>query len=565
MKKFTALRGLRNQGIEVDDLFDPSEPDPEVADKKRALLNKMSVEDVISHYRQKVLSVAVNFSYKSGRESLKAGGQDLLDQVESWKETPSFGLSYASNYLTTVAMGMRPRRFNISSAGTGVGKSRLSIANICHTFAPKYYDLNTNTWVNNPNGSQNAALYIGTEMELVSEIEPIMLAYMSGVPEPHILMGQYEAGEEERVKEAIKILTEEGKIWLEYVPDYDAATLENIIEEHVDLHGVKHVFFDYIHTTTQLISEYQQAASARIQIREDQVLGDLSRRLKDMTRKFDVCIESWTQVSGDFKNEANRDQTIIRGSKAVADKIDLGSITSEPTQKEYKLIENYLKHSFNQKIPNRVISVYKNRGGRYNRVKIWLYVDYNTMRVHDLFVTDYNYKLIDIPQTYTEIIEDQKVRITTDKADVISAYKAADVSDIVDDSYDEYYENPYESDNEESVLKNGRALAEMLAKVEAEKEANLTQDDDELEATAPVKAPEINPVKDEFGAPNRQSSKVGAKFSVVEDDITGETEIVTNNDWDEEEPLPKSKKNVIVNNNMGIDDLLGVLDAIETN
>ena len=122
MKKFTALRGLRNQGIEVDDLFDPSEPDPEVADKKRALLNKMSVEDVISHYRQKVLSVAVNFSYKSGRESLKAGGQDLLDQVESWKETPSFGLSYASNYLTTVAMGMRPRRFNISSAGTGVGK-----------------------------------------------------------------------------------------------------------------------------------------------------------------------------------------------------------------------------------------------------------------------------------------------------------------------------------------------------------------------------------------------------------------------------------------------------------
>lgn len=243
----------------------------------------------------------------------------------------------------------------------------------------------------------------------------------------------------------------------------------------------------------------------------------------------------------------------------------MGSITSEPTQKEYKLIENYLKHSFNQKIPNRVISVYKNRGGRYNRVKIWLYVDYNTMRVHDLFVTDYNYKLIDIPQTYTEIIEDQKVRITTDKADVISAYKAADVSDIVDDSYDEYYENPYESDNEESVLKNGRALAEMLAKVEAEKEANLTQDDDELEVIVPVKAPEINPAKDEFGAPNRQSSKVGAKFSVVEDDITGETEIVTNNDWDEEEPLPKSKKNVIVNNSMNLDDLLNVLDGYERN
>ena len=24
---------------------------------------------------------------------------------------------------------------------------------------------------------------------------------------------------------------------------------------------------------------------------------------------------------------------------------------------------------------------------------VWVYIDYSTMRVHDLFVTDYNYKL----------------------------------------------------------------------------------------------------------------------------------------------------------------------------
>lgn len=34
--------------------------------------------------------------------------------------------------------------------------------------------------------------------------------------------------------------------------------------------------------------------------------------------------------------------------------------------------------------------MYKNRGGKYNNIKIWLNVDYDTMRVHDAFVTDYN-------------------------------------------------------------------------------------------------------------------------------------------------------------------------------
>ena len=97
------------------------------------------------------------------------------------------------------------------------------------------------------------------------------------------------------------------------------ATLENVIEQHVLQHNVRHVFFDYIHITTDLIGEYQYNAKAKMQIREDQVLANLGLKLKELTRKYDISIDSWTQVSGDFKNSANQDQTIIRGSKALAD------------------------------------------------------------------------------------------------------------------------------------------------------------------------------------------------------------------------------------------------------
>ena len=154
-------------------------------------------------------------------------------------------------------------------------------------------------------------------MELIEEIEPILWAYIAKVPEEHITQNLYEPGEEARVDEAIRILDEEANIWLEYVPDYNIELLEAVIEEHVTKHHINHVFFDYIHTTTDLISEYQSQAKAKMQVREDQVLGNLSNKLKEMCRKYNISIDTWTQVTGDFKNENNRDQTIVRGRRKV--------------------------------------------------------------------------------------------------------------------------------------------------------------------------------------------------------------------------------------------------------
>lgn len=449
MRKYTILRELVKEGTNVSEFFDPDEVDSEVIDEKRIFFEDSTADDILSFYRKKLLVINEQFSNRNTRESLKAGGDVLRKQKEEWKKGTAYGLSYASDFFTTVTYGMRKKRFNLCSASSGTGKTRLSCANLCKSFVPKYYK--NGKWLENPHGTQNGVLYIGTEMELVEEIEPILLAYIADVPEKHITEGKYEEGEEERVDIAIDIL-DNSMIYLEYVPDYDISTLEKVIDFHVTEHKIGSVIFDYIHTTTDLLSEYQNNSKIKMTVREDQVLSNLGLKLKDLCRKFNISIDSWTQVTGDFKNEANYDQTIIRGAKALADKIDCGAIVSRPTKKELKLLEPILRSSvhMNKPKPNICYSIYKNRGGKYNKIKIWLYVDYDTMRVHDQFCTDYDYNIITIPQTYIEIDEDQKINIVNEKKLLTRNLNEATIimNQIEDDEI-------YIDDLENNLLENG--------------------------------------------------------------------------------------------------------------
>lgn len=403
LKKFSLLRNYAENGISVDEFFDPDEIDPTTIEKQRRLLDEYTLQDIINYYKKKHSKIIAPFLNTEGRDSKKAGVGGH-EQKEKWKQDTAWGIGYSSAYLTTALHGIRKRRFNVKSAGTGVGKTRTSIADIGYACSPYYYDKSLGKWCENPNGKLNGSLYIGTEMELLEEIDPILWAYISDVPQDHIEFNLYEEGEEERVDKAIDILEHEANIWFEYVPEYDANTLEEIIEMHKLEHNIEYVWFDYISATVELNSEYAAESKTKMVVREDQVLANLSKKLKNFTRKFDVSIDSFTQVAGDFKNEANRDQTIVRGAKSIIDKADGAMIAMPPTEKELKKIEPITRKLINKPTPNLVYSLYKNRGGKWNKIKIWLYIDYSTMRVHDLFVTDYEYKLIkDIEKTYIDI------------------------------------------------------------------------------------------------------------------------------------------------------------------
>lgn len=407
LKKFSLLRSYVEYGISVEEFFDPDEINPEVIEKQRKQLDEYTIQDIINHYKKKHSRVIAPFLNTEGQDSKKAGVGGH-EQKEKWKQDTAWGIGYASAYLTTALHGIRKRRFNIKSAGTGVGKTRTSIADIGYACSPYYYDKSLDKWCENPNGKSNGGLYIGTEMELLEEIDPILWAYIADVPQDHIEFNLYEDGEEERVDKAIDILEHEANIWFEYVPEYDANTLEEIIETHKLEHDIEYVWFDYISATVELNSEYAAESKTKMVVREDQVLANLSKKLKNFTRKFDVSIDSFTQVTGDFKNEANRDQTIVRGAKAIIDKADGAMIAMPPTEKELKKIEPITRELINKPTPNLVYSLYKNRGGKWNKIKIWLYIDYSTMRVHDLFVTDYEYKLIkDMEKTYIDVNDEE--------------------------------------------------------------------------------------------------------------------------------------------------------------
>lgn len=403
LKKFSLLRSYVENGISVEEFFDPDEVNPTVIEKQRKQLDDYTLQDIINHYKKKHSKVIAPFLNSEGRDSKKAGVGGH-EQKEKWKQDTAWGIGYSSAYVTTALHGIRKRRFNVKSAGTGVGKTRTSIADIGYACSPYYYDKSLGKWCENPNGKLNGSLYIGTEMELLEEIDPILWAYIADVPQDHIEFNLYEDGEEERVDKAIDILEHEANIWFEYVPEYDANTLEEIIETHKLEHNIEYVWFDYISATVELNSEYAAESKTKMVVREDQVLANLSKKLKNFTRKFDVSIDSFTQVAGDFKNEANRDQTIVRGAKSIIDKADGAMIAMPPTEKELKKIEPITRELINKPAPNLVYSLYKNRGGKWNKIKIWLYIEYSTMRVYDLFVTDYEYKLIkDIEKTYIDI------------------------------------------------------------------------------------------------------------------------------------------------------------------
>lgn len=403
LKKFSLLRSYAENGIDVSDFFDPNEIEPVTIESQRKMLDDYSIQDIINHFKKKHSKIIAPFLNAEGRDSKKAGVGGH-EQKDKWKNDTAWGLGYSSAYLTTILHGIRKKRFNVKSAGTGIGKTRTSIADIGYACSPYYYDSKLKKWCKNPNGINNGALYIGTEMELLEEIDPILWAYISDVPQDHIEFNLYETGEEERVDKAIDILAHEANIWFEYVPEYDANTLSEVIEHHKLEHNIGYVWFDYISATVELNSEYAAESKTKMVVREDQVLSNLSKKLKNFSREFDVSIDSFTQVTGDFKNEFNRDQTIVRGAKSIIDKCDGAMIAMPPSDKELKKIEPILRELLNRPTPNLVYSLYKNRGGKWNKIKIWLYIDYGTMRTHDLFVTDYEYRLIkDIEKTYINV------------------------------------------------------------------------------------------------------------------------------------------------------------------
>lgn len=403
LKKASLLNRLYQQGFDISDYWDPSIVAMTEAERTQTKFDTVTLEEILDDYEIKLGNIKDAFGDAQGRHGVQAGTK-MKELKEELKAKPEIGAPMNSAKMTTICRGRRLKKFYLKVAPSGCGKTRLSLADACLVSIPKRFDLERKRWVKT--GCQEPTLFITTELE-IEEVQTMIQAYVSGVPEEHILDGKYEPGEEARVDKAISVI-QDAPLWIEHVPDFNVDDIENIIKEHKLKHQIAYCFFDYIFTSIKILTEVATKARG-VKLREDNVLVMFSDRLKGICNKLNVHIDTSTQVSGDWKNAKDPDASLIRGAKGIADKVDVGYVVLEPTPKDLEAVKSILAangQAFGQK-PNLVFHVFKLRRGKLNHVKVFVHFDFSTLRTTDMFVTDRNYQLLSVDNTSVEMLLDQ--------------------------------------------------------------------------------------------------------------------------------------------------------------
>ena len=389
LKKMSLLRAYDNYGIDVSDIYDPDNIlDVKKKQLQEDILDNSTLEEIAQKVDMKIDKIRLEYVDDAFGQASQAG-EGIMVLIDKFKESPEVGVPMYGPLINTVTRGARLKKFYLRSAATGVGKTRSMIADCCYIGCNRIYDESFG-WIKN--GTAEPCLYITTEQEL-EEIQTMMLAFLSNVQEDHILNGEYDGDEEDRVREAARILAE-SPIYIEELPDFSLQDVENTIKKNLRDHDVKYVFHDYIHTSLKILEEITKR-SGGVKLREDNILFMLSNKLKDICNQYGVFIMSATQLNGDYVDSKTPDQNLLRGAKSIADKVDYGSILLNVQDDDLISLEKILSTKLFD-TPTIKMSVYKNRRGRYKGVILWCKADLGTCRIIPMFCTTYAYELVPI-------------------------------------------------------------------------------------------------------------------------------------------------------------------------
>ena len=398
MRKMTILRMYDNLGMDLSWLYDPDNIlDSRKKEAQEEWLDHVTPSEIVNKIDEKIDVIRAKFvDNDDGIGSFKAG-DGIEELIVSFETVPDVGVQLYGNYINTITRGARLGKFYLRSAPTGVGKSRSMIADACYIGCDWFYDEQFG-W--RKNGKAFPTLFIGTEQDK-AEIQTMMLAFLSNVNEEHILTGRYENDERERVMRAAKVI-KESPLYIEVLPDFNLQDVENTIKRNIREKGVQYVFHDYIHTSIKILEEISRRAG-KVTLREDNILFLLSARIKDICVKYNVFIMSATQLNGDYQDSKTPDQNLLRGAKAIADKIDAGMIMLETTANDIESLKTIINSGL--PVPTVKISVYKNRRGRWKNIWLWCVEDRGTCKITPVFVTKMNYELVEIQDTQIKFKE----------------------------------------------------------------------------------------------------------------------------------------------------------------
>ena len=321
IKKYSLLRRLKKEKYDISEFYldDKDIDDPLKAVEIQEHFDDSSLEDILD---------AVESRYNVIRSEFLNGGrakgdpaEGIFQLISNLQEKPIMGPSLEGKIFSTACRGAREGCLFLKSSPSSVGKSRTSVFDACHVCYPIRWSEEQQCFIKEVDNKgeerqPRKVLFIVTEMDK-GELQTIMLAYLSGVDEDHILTGRYEFGERSRVYFAAKIIQDySGYFIIEEISEPNLTNVEATIKKYVTLEGIKYCWFDYIHSTASMISQF-----SKNNLREDSILMMMANQLKQIAKDYNVFIFSATQVNatgmeddGNFKSE-----TSIRGAKSIAD------------------------------------------------------------------------------------------------------------------------------------------------------------------------------------------------------------------------------------------------------
>lgn len=379
-KKENLLRDLKSNGIDTSEFY---ETNP-ITQEQIKISNKyleLEIKDILEVVKMKVLGIEGKYLKNDASETINAyeGIIELLEELES---NPDIGLPLQGDLFNTIVSGARRGAFYVRSASSGVGKTRMAIADACHLAFPLRYNDKTCKWEHI--GYNEKVLIIVTE-QTMREVQTMILAYLTNINESRIKKKSLlNKAERDILSQAVSLLENyQENLHIVRMPNPNIQVVKTVIRENVMLHDIQYVFYDYIFVGPSLLQEFQG-----FNLRNDEALLMFSTALKDLAVELDIFVMSSTQTNAKGDNPIGiRDESSIAGARSIINKADVGCIMTRVTPEEIKQLEDLINES-NILEPNIVTDIYKNRAGEWTQVRIWSYFNAGTMWKKDLFLTN---------------------------------------------------------------------------------------------------------------------------------------------------------------------------------
>ena len=385
IKKMSILRAYVNKGFDISELYDWESDDFLSREKSLQDLDKKDMKDIFEHFTLKNLQIKDSYDIETEGKQFKAG-TNIKGLLNKFKAGIEYGAPYPNEFENFLFRGQRKGKVVIRSGASGTLKTSISIANMVNNAVSKVYK--KGEW--HYNGVSLPSLFISTELD-EDELNVIALAYMTGIPRKVIMDGLFNK-EQEKVLEEAGYILESSPLYMYHIPNFSVADIEDIIERNILDNDVGYISFDYIQLTSKLARSTSELFGQNQ--REDQILLHLSSSLKTLAEKYEVYIETGTQLNRNSKEEDNWDATSIRGGSSIIDKVDCAELLFRTKEKHLEKVKSIIEESGFGKGPNYFRVVFKNRAGMAD-VIIWSNMNASTVREEVLFCTDLDYNILE--------------------------------------------------------------------------------------------------------------------------------------------------------------------------